>query len=320
MRSTGREHRGAGTSVSHRLLVKDNHGERELLLLDTILVGRDPLCEISEADPQMSRRHARFSVSDRGVVVNDLHSRNGVLVNGRRVLEAVLHPGDVVQVAGVAITFLRASEPAALSLPDVAPPAKPVPPSGAAPSAQALLPFGLQHRPPPDEERTTVLSPDEVAAAVASAVPPPRREDTAGGPPATLGADSPDAHARAGSPLPVEDVVRAAPPSPLPGDGRPALATIGRMPITGVGGPAWAASLTWQVATLSLISFFVGAVSVLPWKVGIAAGGGWDAAVALLAPLAALIGALALGLLVAGRLRRGVTEAINEILARAGRS
>jgi predicted component of type VI protein secretion system len=96
--------------VSHRLLVKDQQGEREVVLVDTIAVGRDPRCDVSATDPLLSRRHAEFVASGATVVVRDLNSRNGILVNGRRLAEAVLHPGDVVQIAQLAVTFLSRIE------------------------------------------------------------------------------------------------------------------------------------------------------------------------------------------------------------------
>ena len=92
--------------MSHKLLVKDPRGQREILLVGTMTVGRDPRCDISDADPLLSRRHAEFVVSDAGVLVRDLNSRNGILVNGRKTPQAVLQPGDVVQVAGLAITLI----------------------------------------------------------------------------------------------------------------------------------------------------------------------------------------------------------------------
>ena len=92
--------------MTHRLQIKDPQGEREVLLVDTLAVGRDPRCDISAADPQLSRRHAEFVVSGSQVVVRDLGSRNGILVNGRRLPEAVLSAGDVVQIAQLAVTFV----------------------------------------------------------------------------------------------------------------------------------------------------------------------------------------------------------------------
>jgi pSer/pThr/pTyr-binding forkhead associated (FHA) protein len=97
--------------MTHRLQIKDAQGEREVLLVDSLSVGRDPRCDVSAADPLLSRRHAEFVVSGPRVVVRDLGSRNGILVNGRRLPEAVLSAGDVVQIAQLVVTFVSSVDP-----------------------------------------------------------------------------------------------------------------------------------------------------------------------------------------------------------------
>ncbi len=92
--------------MSKRLLVRDQRGERERLLVGTMTVGRDSRCDISDADPLLSRRHAEFVCRPDSLVVRDLNSRNGVSVNGVKVQEAVLRPGDVVKIARLVLTYL----------------------------------------------------------------------------------------------------------------------------------------------------------------------------------------------------------------------
>ncbi|NOY92723.1 MAG: FHA domain-containing protein [Deltaproteobacteria bacterium] len=48
------------------------------------LVGRSSSCNLALDDALVSRKHARFEVGPTGVTVEDLGSRNGVLVNGKR--------------------------------------------------------------------------------------------------------------------------------------------------------------------------------------------------------------------------------------------
>ncbi len=48
-------------------------------------VGRAPGCAVLIDDPTVSSRHARLSLQGELLVVDDLGSRNGTLVNGRRV-------------------------------------------------------------------------------------------------------------------------------------------------------------------------------------------------------------------------------------------
>jgi hypothetical protein len=103
--------------VSRRLLIDDGQRERELLVVGTMVVGRDPECEISSNDPRLSRRHAEFRATPTGVVVRDLGSRNGVRVNGQPITEVVLAPGDVVSLAHLSLRFEDDTLPAVAAPP-----------------------------------------------------------------------------------------------------------------------------------------------------------------------------------------------------------
>jgi hypothetical protein len=64
-------------------------------------VGRNASCQLSLDDPLVSRRHAILTVSHEGVKIEDLKSRNGVLVNGKRIEgSATLHAGDRILIGG----------------------------------------------------------------------------------------------------------------------------------------------------------------------------------------------------------------------------
>jgi pSer/pThr/pTyr-binding forkhead associated (FHA) protein len=61
----------------------------------SILIGRLPECEVMVDDGLVSRMHARISARDDGVIVEDLHSTNGIYVNGARITHsATLREGD----------------------------------------------------------------------------------------------------------------------------------------------------------------------------------------------------------------------------------
>jgi pSer/pThr/pTyr-binding forkhead associated (FHA) protein len=92
--------------MSRKLVLDDGRAERELVVRDRLTVGRDPACDVSDADPRLSRRHAEFQLTPKGMVVRDLDSRNGVRVNGRTVRETLLAPGDLIQVGHLSIRFL----------------------------------------------------------------------------------------------------------------------------------------------------------------------------------------------------------------------
>lgn len=88
-----------------KLLVTENGRTREVLLVGHVVVGRDPDCAISGSDPLLSRRHAEIVPEPHAAVVRDLVSRNGITVNGKKVAEANLLPGDIVQVAAISIQY-----------------------------------------------------------------------------------------------------------------------------------------------------------------------------------------------------------------------
>jgi nucleotide-binding universal stress UspA family protein len=92
-------------------------------------VGRNASCQLSLDDPLVSRRHAILYVSRDGVLVEDLGSRNGVLVNGQRIEGRVeLRAGDKILIGGQELTLLHARD-------DAGPVGAPVGP----PQAQAKL-------------------------------------------------------------------------------------------------------------------------------------------------------------------------------------
>jgi pSer/pThr/pTyr-binding forkhead associated (FHA) protein len=69
-------------------------------------IGRDPGTEVPLAeDTTVSRRHARIRASDGGYCLEDLGSSNGTFVNGGRVTEAPLRPGDEVSIGGTRFRF-----------------------------------------------------------------------------------------------------------------------------------------------------------------------------------------------------------------------
>jgi ABC-type multidrug transport system ATPase subunit/pSer/pThr/pTyr-binding forkhead associated (FHA) protein len=62
----------------------------------SIAVGRLPDNDVVLDDLLVSRRHARLDLTASGYRLTDLGTGNGTYVNGRRVTEAMLEPGDVI--------------------------------------------------------------------------------------------------------------------------------------------------------------------------------------------------------------------------------
>ena len=109
-------------------------------------VGRGQNCDIFLAVAHLSRQHARLSLDDKGLLVEDLGSANGTFVNGKRIDKIRLKSGDElrfdtlrfrVQAPGADIdldkTMMRpATEGPALKKPTRIPPSQ----AGAAASRQ----------------------------------------------------------------------------------------------------------------------------------------------------------------------------------------
>jgi pSer/pThr/pTyr-binding forkhead associated (FHA) protein len=70
-------------------------------------VGRGSRCQLSLDDPLVSRRHAMFIVSKSGVAIEDLQSRNGVIVNGERIVgKMALNAGDTIVIGSQDLVLL----------------------------------------------------------------------------------------------------------------------------------------------------------------------------------------------------------------------
>jgi adenylate cyclase len=89
-----------------------------------VVVGRGVDSDLTIYDPTISRRHAELTAGPDGVMVKDLGSSNGTHVNGRRLAEARLAPGDSITFGKV--SFRLESPPAT----PISPPAAPAVPAG----------------------------------------------------------------------------------------------------------------------------------------------------------------------------------------------
>ncbi|MBK8419990.1 FHA domain-containing protein [Candidatus Villigracilis saccharophilus] len=84
----------------------------------TLMVGRDPTCEVIIQDRQVSRFHARISPTPEGVTIEDLGSKNGTIHNGVELATPVmLQDGDLLGIA-LAQQFLFLTSDATMPLAD----------------------------------------------------------------------------------------------------------------------------------------------------------------------------------------------------------
>jgi adenylate cyclase len=75
-----------------------------------VVIGRSPDCQVVLKDFGISRNHAKIQVTDDGVRIVDLKSKNGTQVNGVPVVEAPLKDGDRILLGKFQITFGKTLE------------------------------------------------------------------------------------------------------------------------------------------------------------------------------------------------------------------
>jgi pSer/pThr/pTyr-binding forkhead associated (FHA) protein len=81
-------------------------GERTISLREPVLnLGRRLDNQIIVDDPRVSRSHAQLRLRFGHYVVYDLGSTGGTFVNGKRIEECVLRPGDVISLGGVPVIY-----------------------------------------------------------------------------------------------------------------------------------------------------------------------------------------------------------------------
>ena len=83
--------------VAEFVRVDGNHNTTYTLARRT-RIGRATGCEMHIESTSVSRHHALVLTGSRDVIIEDLNSTNGVLVNGRKVSRQLLHDGDVVAI------------------------------------------------------------------------------------------------------------------------------------------------------------------------------------------------------------------------------
>ncbi len=91
----------AGTPIGGRLIRPDGLGET---LTPPTVIGRLDECDIALGGANVSRRHAQITLED-GLVLTDLGSTNGTLVNGSQVVRHTLRHGDIITIGDHHLRF-----------------------------------------------------------------------------------------------------------------------------------------------------------------------------------------------------------------------
>jgi pSer/pThr/pTyr-binding forkhead associated (FHA) protein len=211
-------------------VLDDGRTARELVVRDKLTLGRDPSCDVSDADPRLSRKHAEFQLTPKGILVRDLDSRNGVRVNGRPVQETLLAPGDLIEVAHLSIRFMDdggVSDPAGKAISGIQP--RPV--------------EGVQVKEGFEDDRTRVLP-----VTVLSATPSGPVGGSDSRPPQSVG----------------DVTIQVSPPAP----GRAPAAVPLRLGVRDLFASSWGVRVLGQGALLSGVVFLIAVVPLLNWFAG----------------------------------------------------
>lgn len=72
----------------------------------TILIGRSSECDVVIDHPEVSGRHAIITLMpDSTVEIKDVGSKNGVYINGKKVLTGILQPGDKLSLGSYTVDW-----------------------------------------------------------------------------------------------------------------------------------------------------------------------------------------------------------------------
>jgi hypothetical protein len=94
-------------SPAREVVSLSNDGSRYTIDKEAVVIGRGRDCDLTIADPNMSRRHAELRRDSGAYWVTDLDSTNGTEVNGRRQKRAKLEHGDTIKFGSTELVFRR---------------------------------------------------------------------------------------------------------------------------------------------------------------------------------------------------------------------
>ena len=84
---------------------REQVGKCYTLDLAEMVIGRAADAQIRIEDDGVSRYHAKLTVTTTGVVLEDLKSKNGTLVNGNPIKKHILQNNDVIEIGKYTLKF-----------------------------------------------------------------------------------------------------------------------------------------------------------------------------------------------------------------------
>ena len=104
-------------NVNLVLLKKTGSTKTFSLPSSVTVIGRRQDCDLCVPMMVVSRRHCELNMDQGQLRVRDLGSRNGTFLNGERIEEALVNPGDIVQIGPVSFVAQIDGVPAEIEAP-----------------------------------------------------------------------------------------------------------------------------------------------------------------------------------------------------------
>ena len=87
-----------------------NRGKKFTLAKDLVKVGKRENNDLVITDTTVSRNHLEIVYTEDSFLLRDLESTNGTFINGTRVKEAYLAPGDLIKLGNTTLEFVAYDE------------------------------------------------------------------------------------------------------------------------------------------------------------------------------------------------------------------
>ena len=84
-------------------------GQKFVLDANELIIGRGEKATLPLDSEEVSRQHAKLTRNEGEYTIEDLGSRNGIVLNGLKVHSAILRDGDQVQLGDVVLAYREGS-------------------------------------------------------------------------------------------------------------------------------------------------------------------------------------------------------------------
>ena len=102
------------------------NGQQQVIELPSsvTVIGRRRNCDLRIPLSDISKKHCQLNCDDGALKIRDLGSKNGTLLNGVRITEAVVQAGDWVQIGPIGFVFQINGQPEKVTAPALKQPEK----------------------------------------------------------------------------------------------------------------------------------------------------------------------------------------------------